>query len=245
MNGQDTSILLFGTVIWAYGVLHNREWLAGLGLSLTMVRPHIALLLAIPMLFRYPRVFLAFAIGSGTLAFISFAILGIQGTREFINIIFISAGGDWYGVKQDVMFNLLGLLMRTFTWVKADTIRLLGWIVYIATIIALAFIWRKSGGRKEILIGLTVTFAALVAPHLHFHDLTLTLAPIFMLLLVSPIGWMKTSHAASMPVAISLLFLASNAAPFLQLTVPYLFVFSLIAFFSSQLLKETSRLSQQ
>lgn len=230
MNGQDTGVLLLGAAIWGYGLLTGREWIAGLGLSLTTVRPHIALVLALPMLFRHYKVFLGFVIGSGMLALISFAILGLQGAQEFIHVILVSAGGDWYGIKQNVMFNLIGLLMRTFPTVEADTIRGIGWVVYGATILALVFIWRRTKGRKEYLIGLTVTLAVLVVPHLHFHDLTLILIPLFMLMRLSPIGRMKTSFAATLPLAISLLLLISNAAPFLQFTVPYLISLSLIAY---------------
>lgn len=231
MNGQDTGILLLGAAIWVYGLLSGREWIAGLGLSLTTVRPHIALVLALPMLFRHYRAFLGFAVGSGMLAFFSLAILGWQGAQEFVNIILVSAGGDWYGIKQNVMFNLIGLLMRTFPWVEADTIRGVGWVIYGATILALIFIWRRTKRRKEYLIGLSVTLAALVAPHLHFHDLTLILIPLFMLMRLSLIGRMKTSFAASLPIALSFLLLISNAAPFLQFSVPYLISFSLLGYF--------------
>jgi hypothetical protein len=231
MNGQDTGILLLGAAIWVYGLLSGREWIAGLGLSLTTVRPHIALALALPMLFRHYRVFLGFVIGSGMLALFSLAILGWQGAQEFVNVILVSAGGDWYGIKQNVMFNLIGLLMRTFPWVEADTIRVIGWVIYGAMILALVFIWRGTKSRRECLIGLTVTLAVLVAPHLHFHDLTLILIPLFMLMRSSPIGRIRTPFAATLPLAISLLLLISNAAPFLQFTVPYLISFSLLAYF--------------
>lgn len=231
MNGQDTGILLLGAAIWVYGLFSGREWIGGLGLSLTTVRPHIALILALPMLFRHYRVFLGFVVGSGMLAFISFAILGLRGAREFVNVILVSAGGDWYGIKQNVMFNLIGLLMRMFPSAEADTIRGVGWVVYGATILMLVFIWRGTKGRKEYLIGLTVTLSTLVVPHLHFHDLTLILIPLFMLMRSSPIRRIKTSFTASLPIALSLILLVSNATAFLQFTVPYLISFSLIAYF--------------
>ena len=57
MNGQDTALLFLGTAIWVYGLIFKQNFLAGLGLSLTTVRPHISLLLAIPMFFRYRKAF--------------------------------------------------------------------------------------------------------------------------------------------------------------------------------------------
>lgn len=225
MNGQDTGILLLGAAIWVYGLLSGREWVAGLGLSLTTVRPHIALVLALPMLLRHYRVFIGFVVGSSMLALFSFVILGLSGAQEFINVILISAGGDWYGIKQNVMFNLIGLLMRMFPEAEEGAIRAVGWIIYGITILALIFIWRRPNIRKEYLIGLTATLAALVVPHLHFHDLTLLLVPLYMLVRST-----KTPLAAALPLALTLLLLISNAAPFLQFTVPYLISFSLIVY---------------
>src|SRR4030095_2894391 len=51
MNGQDTAILLLGAAFWAWGIFSKKYFLAGLGLSLTTVRPQAALLLAIPFFF--------------------------------------------------------------------------------------------------------------------------------------------------------------------------------------------------
>jgi len=113
MNGQDTAILFLGATIWMYGLISGKPILAGIGLSLTTIRPHIALLLSLPMLFHQRKIFLGFLLGSGALAILSVSILGIQGTRGFIEILVLSAEGTWYGMKQNAMFNLIGLLMRT------------------------------------------------------------------------------------------------------------------------------------
>jgi hypothetical protein len=233
MNGQDTGILLLGAAIWTYGLLTDSEWIAGLGLSLTVVRPHIALVLATPMLFKHTKVFLAFAAGSGALAIFSFALLGLQGAQQFIHVILVSAGGDWYGIKQNVMFNLIGLAMRIFPHLDANTIRTAGWILYGASIAALTNAWRRSGKQIDALIGLTVSLAVLIVPHLHFHDLALMIVPIFILVRCAPTGRFTEPHAAILPFGISFLLLASNITPLLQFTVPYLVLSWFIARFWS------------
>lgn len=228
MNGQDTAFLFLGTSIWVYGLISGREYLAGLGLSLTTVRPHIALFLAIPMLFRSAKVFMGFLIGSGILALLSVLILGLNGTTEFINIIFLSVSGEWYGMKENAMFNLIGLLTRTLPQLEAGITRAIGWIVYAVAMIGLCILWFRTQDIKIGIIGLTVTLALFVVPHLHFHDLTLLLIPIYELIRISrETGKLKTSIAIVLPIAISLLLLISNISPYLQYTTPYLIMLGL------------------
>ncbi|HAW52288.1 MAG TPA: hypothetical protein DCX54_08180, partial [Flavobacteriales bacterium] len=229
-NGQDTAILVLGTAIWVFGLHKNRYMLAGIGLSLITVRPHLALILALPMLFRYKRVFFGFILGSGVLALFSITLLGLNGTKEFIDIIFLTAGGNWYGTHQEAMLNLIGLLMRTLPF-EGVIIRLIGWIGYGIAIVALCILWSRKTGLHSGLIGLTVTIAVLAVPHLHFHDLSLLLIPIYELIRSS----IEYKHPAKeiavlLPIAISLLLLASNAAPVLQYTVPYIVMLGLAGY---------------
>jgi len=225
MNGQDTAILFLGTVIWMYGLISGREYLTGFGLSLTIVRPHIALILAAPMIFRSFKVFGAFLFGSGILALLSILIVGPRGIQDYANILLVSAGGEWYGMKEYAMYNLIGLLTRTVPGLDGNSIRLIGWLVYGIAILALCILWGKSRNSAARLIGLSTTLALFAAPHLHFHDLALLLIPIYELIRGSTeteAGKLKTSIAILLPLAISLLLLLSNISPYLQYTVPYL-----------------------
>jgi len=228
LNGQDTALLLLGASIWVFGLLTGKELISGLGLSLTTVRPHLALVFALTMVFHYRKVFMGFIIGSLILALISFLTLGISGTLEFINILLISAGGEWYGIHQNAMFNFIGLLLRIFPWLEATTVRAIGWIVYGVTIIALCTFWARSKELETGKIGLTVILALFTVPHLHFHDLTLLLIPIYELIRSSTGNdRLKTSIAAVLPIAISLVLLLGNISPLLQYTFPYLIMLAL------------------
>ncbi|HMD82306.1 MAG TPA: glycosyltransferase family 87 protein [Anaerolineales bacterium] len=228
LNGQDTAFLFVGAAIWMYGLVSGKEFLAGAGLSLTTVRPHIALILALPMLFRHRKVFLAFALSAGGLALLSVLILGMNGVQDFIDVLLITAGGEWYGTKQFAMFNLIGLLTRTFPWLEADTIRTFGWTIYGMMTIFLCIFWARTKDLKTGRIGLTVILALFSVPHLHFHDLTLLLIPIYDLVRLSKQdSHLKTSIATTLPVAISLILLLSNVSPFLQYSVPYFIMLAL------------------
>ena len=52
LKGQDSALLLLGGLLWLSGLSRNDDRLAGLGLSMTLIRPQIALLLGLPFLCR-------------------------------------------------------------------------------------------------------------------------------------------------------------------------------------------------
>lgn len=231
MNGQDSAFLFLGASIWVYGLYTGKENIAGLGLSLTTVRPHIALVLALPMFFSHRKVFWTFMIGSAILAFFSLFILGMEGTQEFIDILILSAGGEWYGMKENAMYNLIGLLARGADWLGADVTRLLGWAVYGTSIIGLCILWAKTKDLQDGKIGLTVGLALFAVPHLHFHDLALMLILIYELMRLSTrTGEINTQLIIISPIAISLLLLISNISRYLQYSIPYLLLLALAGY---------------
>ena len=231
MNGQDTAFLLLGTAIWMYGLISGKEYVAGLGLSLATVRPHIALVLALATLFRSVRAFRTFFLGSGLLALMSFLILGPSGTQDFINVLLLSAGGEWYGMKENAMYNLIGLLTRALPQTGSYFIRMAGWIVYGVTIVALCVLWYKTRHQQNPPIGISVVLALFAVPHLHFHDLALLLLPLYELMERSQrTGDTRASVATAFPIAISLLLLLSNISPTLQYTVPYFIMLALAVY---------------
>jgi hypothetical protein len=231
MNGQDTAFIFLGAAIWVHGLISGRELLAGIGLGLTTVRPHIALVLSMPMLFSHRKAFLGFVLSAGTLALLSVLILGYDGTREFINILLLSVGGEWHGMKESAMFNLIGLLRRALPMLGADTIRLIGWAVYGITIVGMCVLWGKNGDLSDWRIGLTFTLGLFAVPHLHFHDLTLLLIPIYELIRSNADkSKLQAKTPAFLPIGISLLLLVSNASPTLQYTIPYLIMLALASY---------------
>ena len=227
MNGQDTAWLLLGAALWMYGLKTGRDVLAGVGLTLTTIRPHVSLLLALPMLIMHRKVFLTYVIGGGILAALSFIIMGIEGIQNYIDILLISARGEWHGMKEAAMFNLIGLLIRAFPWLSTEVIRITGWLIYGLTMLGLLFLWSRNKDNPGNKFGLTVILALVMVPHLHFHDLALLLIPIYELV---HSGKIKAMSAAAVPVAISLLLLVSNLSYYLQYTVPYLVMLALMIY---------------
>jgi hypothetical protein len=223
LNGQDTAVLFLGASLWLAGLLLDRDPLAGLGLALTTIRPNIALFLAVPFLFRRRRVFLWFCAGTLALAIVSVWILGVEGVRTYLGVLLASAGGEWYGMKEAAMVNLIGLLRRVAPGLEAGVVRSLGWGAYLLGLAGACLLWARSREIRGRRAGLAVVLAVFTVPHLHYHDLTLLLIPLLSLILVlAREKFLEERTAVLLPLGFSLVLLFSNFLPVLKFNLPYL-----------------------
>lgn len=227
MNGQDTPIVLLGVAIWFYGLVTGKEWTAGLGLSLTVMRPHLSLAFAIPMMFSHRKALIGYALGSAALVLLSVLIIGVDGMQRYISILSISASGEWHGMNEVSMVNLLGLVLRIFGESAVQFFRTGSWILFAVCIAVLTFLWSRKKGLQDNLLGLSVVLVLLLSPHLHFHDLTLLLVPFYELVRT---GYLKNFAATASPIAASLLLFVSNISPALQFTMPYFLMLALAVY---------------
>ena len=132
-----------------------------------------------------------------------------------MNILSLAASGQGYGTNEMAMHDLSGLLLRS--GLPVEEVHLVAWGVWGLAMLPMAWWWQKrSGGPTPAQIGVAVTLAAFVAPHLHSHDLALLLVPVLLLTLevVGQTG-VKRDVAMLIPGAASLIlligFIASNA----------------------------------
>ena len=223
LSGQDSSLLLLGISLWVYGLLKGKDRTAGLGLALAAIRPQIALLLALPFLFKRRKVLWWFAAGALALAAFSIALVGVDGTIGFVRILGISASGEGYRTNEIAMVNFLGLVERWFPGIPINLAHLGGWALYGLLAVCLCFLWMRSERIEEKQIGLAVLLAILAAPHLHYHDLVLFLVPIIALIS----GLKKTGRPGDpilslLPLGISWILLISNFLDILKYNLPYL-----------------------
>jgi len=228
LNGQDTAFLVLGSCLWLAGLLSDRDPMAGLGLALTTVRPQITLLLAVPFLFRRRRVFLWFCLGTLCLAITSLVLLGSAGTRAYLATLLTSMGGEAYGMKEEAMVNLIGLMRRLAPSLSTQIVHAVGWVVYLLALAGLCLLWARSKSIAAKQAGLAAALAVLTVPHLHYHDLTLLLVP-----LIAGILLLREQHLAEkdlvlLPLGLSLILLFSNFTPILKFNLPYLVVVMLI-----------------
>jgi len=184
INGQDTIFLLLGATLFLVGFISDNPFSTGIGLSLMTIRPQLALVLAIPFLFYNRKVFIWFIIGSLALGTFVFLYIGVNGSKEFLNILVTSSQGDWYGLHPEDMPTLTGLLHRNFNNLSSSIIQIIGMAGYFLTMIGLCI---TAAINKTLTInrfGTTFLISIFFVPYLHYHDLSLLLIPLFCLLRV-------------------------------------------------------------
>jgi hypothetical protein len=204
MNGQDTALLLLGAAIWAWGIFSKRDFLAGLGLSLTTVRPQVALLLAIPFLFRYRKVFWGFVIGAGLLASISIWLLKFDGTLAFIESLRYIESTIWVEPHSLDMPTISGIIRRNFTVTDPSLAKGFVWLCYLAGVAGFSLWWHKSQELTEKHIGLIALASIFLLPYAHYHELTLLLIPIFCLIrMLQRQNTVQQFYVAILPLTVS------------------------------------------
>ena len=231
LNGQDTALLLLGASLWVYGLFQEHDSLSGIGLALTLIRPHMVVMLALPFMFKRRKVWWAFCAGAGVLVLISALLLGRIGMENYLRILVTSANGE--GNKffnENLMVNLIGLLQRTFPAIQSSSIRLVGWIGFAAALVYLCVVWAKSAGIKEKQVALAVLTTIFFVPHIHYHDLALLLIPIFGIMrIMLNKKILKTRDAVLLPLGVSILLFASFLLlPALKYIVLYLLMIMIL-----------------
>ena len=242
LKGQDSTFLILGGMIWLVGMLRGKDWVAGLGLALTVIRPQIALILAVPFLFNRRKVWWWFVAGALLLALYSTWLVGVSGIKDFINMESLSAGGQGYGLNESYMFNSTGMLLRFFPAIQPVLLHGLTWAIFVATLAGLSFLWKITPLIRMRELVLASCLSIFASPHLHFHDLGFLLIPIMGLIIIG--GYKGKSlevtmlpntqvhphtnlnlgptHWAAFLLAASLLMLFAELWDPAQYTIPYL-----------------------
>jgi hypothetical protein len=178
--GQDTAFILLSVLLWLWLMLEGKDFWAGLALSLSVVKPQLAILLAVPLVFARPRAFAGFCAGSLVLLLFSFALVGTEGFLGLIRIVRVLAQGHGYGVNPKVMISVTGLLVRV------GLSPMWSWAFFGLALIITSILWRRFGTTPQTL-SLGIILSLFCAPHLHFHDLSVLSGPILVLQPQAPI----------------------------------------------------------
>jgi hypothetical protein len=168
LHGHDTVLMLLGILLSAHLLSMRRDWLAGMALSLTTIKPHIAIFLAVPLIVR-PKALVGFCAASALLALYSFLLIGTRGVSEFLTLIRVSAGGEVFGMHPLVMYNLLGFMERAGA--SPNLARPIAWITFLLAAISVVALWKRRPLNPPF--ALTILLAVITSPHLHEHDLAL------------------------------------------------------------------------
>jgi len=227
--GQDSAIFYFSACIWMFGMLTKRDWLAGLGLVGMTVRPHLALPLALPFLFKRRGVWWWFLIGASSLALFSLAYVGVDGIEGFFRVLLVSGRGENYHTGEEHMFNTIGLLLRTVPALPRLYVRWTGWSTYLLAIIGLCVLWARVPRVEERHVSLAVILSLFTAPHSHINDLVLLIVPVVGLLLVLVRKrYLLEQDAVFLPLGVSLVLLFSFFTESLKYSLSYLVMLFLL-----------------
>ena len=223
-NGQDSTLLLLGGMLWYFGLSKRSSMLAGMGLALTTIRPQVALVLSLPFFLNRNQRMVWWWFVSGALVLVVFSVLliGVDGLKNFMEIMSITVSGTDYQINETAMFNLIGMTTRLIPGMSATDIRVAGWAGFLIGLAGLCVVWLKTRALEERHIALAVIVALFVSPHLHYHDLALLLIPILGVVRQAGAGRPSPDFLTLLPLGISLLLIATYSVSLLAHPVVYL-----------------------
>ena len=176
VHGQDTAFVYLGIAGWLAGYIAGWSFTAGLALSLVTLRPHLAIVLAVPFVFAQRRVFAGFVAGSVMWSGVALATVGVEGALGFASAVRSVAGFSEFGVDPRPMVNIAGLVRRLLPDSRLTAARIFAWSTWLATILLLCRHWYRSrpvGGPAPADLGVAIVLSLVFSPHLNFSDLTL------------------------------------------------------------------------
>ncbi len=201
LAGQDTIIVLLATLVWMCALLTGHDRLAGAALALTIMKPQFALALGLPLLVSRRRAGWWFCIIASLLLLYSLLLVGWQGLIDFVNLIGLSSEGQGYGSNHAAMYNLIGLVRRSFPTLDSVIVRGLGWAVFVLAVVGSSWLWWGKRDRLGVQhIGISVVVSVFALPHLYIHDLSLLLLPALCLIVL-----MRTNSPRGIVIALLLL----------------------------------------
>jgi hypothetical protein len=179
IQGQDSILLVFLLSLTLLYVARDREFLAGVVLSLTLFKPQLALPVFLLSAIRASRAFVfGFLTGCAGLLLLSLSLVGVGGAASFAPFLklYSELPISVSGADPMYMANVRGMIFRVDPnaphWYSAA---IAGAILLASVLI----VWR-SGNRKADLFrhfAFAVTVALIVSFHTMPHDLTALIVP--------------------------------------------------------------------
>ncbi len=176
--GQDNALVLLAVTLCVYLLTRNRDLLAGIALSLGVVKPQLVLVLAIPLLFSRFKAFLGFCLGGFALVLFSLALVGVEGLKGILSLMALMSKIRGFGTWPEGMYNLTGILARS------GVNHFWSWPVFVLGIILVCILWNRKGITPAT-VSIAVIVSVFTAPHVHLWDLSLL---IIVLLTLHPLA---------------------------------------------------------
>jgi hypothetical protein len=191
LQGQDSILFLLGLCFTYRFLKSGRGFLAGAILGLLLLKPQVALPLALFLIVRYGfSLFAGFAVGGSIVFAASVVLVTWQGFLALVRVLLLTGSVSVsqniptgsFGVFPFIMPNIRGLISGLTAWF------LPGRIVFALTIALTTclVLWairtlRGTGFDFDAAFSLSTTCAVLVSYYLHIHDLTVMQVPLGLL----------------------------------------------------------------
>jgi hypothetical protein len=188
LQGQDSILFLLGVCL-VYRLLRSgRGFLAGAVLGLLLLKPQVALPLALFLVARYGFSLLAgFAVGGSIVFAASVILVTWQGFLALLRVLLLTGSVSVspnmptgsFGVFPFIMPNIRGLISGLTAWFLPGKIVFALTIVLSVCLVLWAIrILRGAGFDFDAAFSLSTTCAVLASYYLHSHDLTVMQVPL-------------------------------------------------------------------
>ena len=183
MQGQLSFLLMIGLLMSWRAFQAGKELESGLWLGLLLVKPQLALVPALVMLWqRQWRALAGLTLAGAVSLAISLFLVGWSGLKGWARGMAVASGwGDMYGIHPQRTYTWRGILHRLLGTDNAGEV-MIWWLAGSMVALALLFwVWRRRVGVKippsDIQWALLVIVMLFVSPHTYIHDLSLLLIP--------------------------------------------------------------------
>lgn len=185
VHAQDC-VLYLALMIWSYSMAQRKRYFgAGCAVGLMVLKFHLVLLWPVALILqRRWRMLAGFSVTSSLLAVASIAMVGISGTRAYIDLLLKPSP---VSPSPDFMLSFPGLLMN----LGIDSMAAKATLA--AAIFGLFVVGLRQAGTVRLYTVTTAASLALV-PHAYGYDAARLLLPIWLVFFYS--GWRVTRFAA-------------------------------------------------
>ncbi|HZQ50077.1 MAG TPA: glycosyltransferase family 87 protein [Candidatus Dormibacteraeota bacterium] len=176
MVGQPVALVAAAVAACWWLAARDRDWLAGVALSVMVVKPQLALLVPVCLLVSgRVRIFAGWLIPSAVMGLVAVALLGADGLSRYRDA--LSLASNWQITRSFAVSGLVGT----------------GPPLYVASAIALAAAlfaaWRWRGHGVEIPIAAGITGSLLFTPYVGFQDFAMLVLAGWLVVRSQPNAW--------------------------------------------------------
>ncbi len=186
--GQIVMLVVAAVALCWWLLRKNRPWLAGLALSIMLLKPQAAVLVPVVLLLGgYWRTVVAMAAVAAPIAGLSLAAMGASGLSM------------WWYASSVVVYRVPGETLHGVSWVVRSQGPALT-ITAVALLLTLVAAWRCRHRDPTLAIAVGLAGSVLVSPYVQVYDLTALVLSAWLVLRLNPPNWVKALMLIGYPV---------------------------------------------